>query len=867
MVSFRSSAKILHALLIVLFCASFNLLPPATPVTKNVIVVFLKLSPPFCSSPESCNPDFPQGLLDEIQTPRHSAAVYESMLNSTMANFINEATFNNSNLVFNAILNPHSGDGWFDAPHMLEDYNNPVGEEDPKESMGQDALDQAYSVVGAYFVQNYDILLVVTNIQILFGYATWLEPHPLVVVGENPNDDGFLEVVGHELGHTYGLYHVRMGPYDIVGNSDVLVHYGGYSKVAAGWVPEVTDMLCMSGPCEITTVLTPLERAGNNVLRIPFVSMGVNDYIGYYVECRAKIGFDGKIPEAGVVISWVDTIFQPNLPAQIVFPMGNNDYTDAALAPGEAYVEGAQEITITYLSKDGFNNCTVKATRGPTTAPDPYITSSTEEDSGASYIKYKSGDIWIDSQENGWDVYPYGESFSLEGSYSVPYGYGDPFWVGHENRIKFLVRNDGFGPAENVVADVYVTQPILISVPCDGGTDPGDAELIGSVVIDHLEEDEIYLGSVPYTPTSGAAAQVKVVIRDYVGEITHSNNSASETYAAQFIPSDLLGSLNMETLINNKGLQSGSIFVQADIRCQKYVHYRFVRKVISAIDRKDWVTNFEQIEGFVEPGQQNDIPLASLPPTDAKPGECEEASVELQIFMDDVFVPIKGLTYRSCVAETSTLTCSAPKESLEPENRVKIAGELKPFKPGSAIALEFISPKGKSIIQNAQVAKEGGYELEYLPEENGKWQVQAFWQGSDSSLPAVSVPCYFEVKSAKPEFTLNHNVNCRSGTGTDYPIITSGRIGDVIPIEARSPDALWLYGIMNGSRCWMSLELGELNVNPWTLLERQPPLKPIKPTETPSICSAYTTESVCLRYKKICKWVVQPTGAGVCVPK
>ena len=218
--------------------------------------------------------------------------------------------------------------------------------------------------------------------------------------------------------------------------------------------------------------------------------------------------------------------------------------------------------------------------------------------------------------------------------------------------------------------------------------------------------------------------------------------------------------------------------------------------------------------------------------------------------------------------ETITpLTCSTPQEPIEAGSAVNISGKLTSSTGGEEITIEYTSPSGESSIQNVTVNAEGSFEDKFVTEEVGKWMVQIFWKGSDQSVPSQSEPCYFEVKSGKPEFTLNHDINCRSGPGTEYPVITSGRIGDVIEIEARSPDALWLYGIMNGSRCWMSLELGELNVNPWTLLERQPPPKPIKPTKTPSICSAYTTESVCLRYKKICKWVVQPTGAGVCVPK
>ena len=62
------------------------------------------------------------------------------------------------------------------------------------------------------------------------------------------------------------------------------------------------------------------------------------------------------------------------------------------------------------------------------------------EESSGGYTVYTSPDIWIDSQENGWDVYPQGESFTYEAGISVPSGYGDPFWVNHENRIHFLDR-------------------------------------------------------------------------------------------------------------------------------------------------------------------------------------------------------------------------------------------------------------------------------------------------------------------------------------------------------------------------------------------------------------------------------------------
>jgi hypothetical protein len=863
----KTLRKIFQILFFLLFSSAFSNQPASDQVTRDVMVVCLKLSPPFCSSVESCTPSFPQALQDTILTPRRSPSSYEISLNYTMSNFIREATYSQSNVTFKAIENPDSTDGWFDAPHMLEDYNNPNGKlpPEPKEFMGQDALALAQSVIGDE-VQQYEVLMVITNIQSQYGFTTGLGQYALVVVGEHFDDESFMEVVGHEFGHVHGLHHVVMGPYDIVGNSDVLTHYGGWSKWYTDWIPEVAEMPCIGGTCGITTVLDPLARAGKNVLQIPFTNLPGKQFVGYFAECRAKIGFDEKIPEAGVIITRIENVDNPEHAAHIVFPLGGNDYTDAALSPGETFVDNVQKITITYLSKDGVNRCTVKAERGEINAPDPMIKAGIEEPSIAGYINYGSRDIWIDSQENGWDVYPHGTSFSLEGSHRVPSGYGDPFWVDHENRIKFLVRNRGYGPAEKVTVDVYVTQPLTIYIPgitCDG-PELNSADKIDTVVIDRLEKGEIYMGSVSYTPTSSAAAQVTVVIRDYMGEITHANNRAAETYASQHVLADFLVSQDMQLMINTYDEGIGPILVQADGACMDHFPYRFVRKVISAIDRKYWITNFDQIAGEINPSGQTEIPIASLPPSEAQPGDCEETLFEVQAFMGDTYVPVDGFRVRACVAESSTLTCSTPKGLLDPNTNVEITGELVPAVSDAIIALEFTSPKGESLIRNTAVKKNGNYELGFLPEEYGKWQVRAFWQGSNASMPAKSEPCNFEVKSPKPEFTINHNINCRLGPGTDYPVVTSGRIGDVIPVEGRSKDALWLYGTMKGTKCWMSLELGDLNVYPWSLPEKQSPQKP-KPTV--SVCSRYTTEIDCKRLKDECQWLIQPTGTEACVPK
>lgn len=841
-------------------------IPGATVENHRVMVVFLKLSAPFCTTLENCLPDFPQALQDEIQWPRHPGSTYITMFNNTLTAFLREATFYNENFTFEAVLNPGSPNGWFDAPHPLEDYNKSLNA-----SMGLDAYNLAASV-NSDLAQNHDVLLVITNIQILYGYTTGLNGRPLVVVGENPDDTSIFEVLAHEFGHVLTLEHVTMGPYDIVGNSDVLNHYGGWSKVYGGWVPQITNLSCTSEPCEVTTWLDPLERAGNNVLRIPIYDYG-NIFFGYFVECRAKIGFDANIPEAGVIISWINTI-NPRMPAWIIFPTGDNDYNNAALAPGESFVDPEQEITITYLQKDGTNRCQVKAERGVVEAPDPFITMGSTDDTGADYSRYASRDIWIDSLQNGWDVYPPGTGFSSAGSQILVEGYGDPFWANHENRIKFLVRNNGYSDAENVIVDVYVTQPIMIYIPgftCDG-PELNSASLLATIEIDQLAHGGVYPGEVPWTPVSNAAAQVTIVIRDYVGELTHANNTASETYASQ--------NINIESISDGVGASAAMeslhffgepfvLSVQPSLRCLDRIPYKFTKRVISAIDRKDWVMDPTPLEGLLAPGETLDIPLTGMPPLDAKPGDCEHIELAFQAWYDDFFVPFSGLTYRSCVVEPALLTCTAPLESSEVGSSVDTGGQLTPAQGGEPIAIEYTNPLDEHIIQLVNTGLDGSYTDSILADQVGTWQMQAFWQGTDASAPAESVVCEFTVDNISPELNITGDAFCRSGPGTAYEIISYGKAGDIMPVSARSQDGIWLYGVLQGIHCWTYKELGELNVDVWSLPEREaPPLPTATPTGVISICSTYTDEATCNNHKNICSWQEpSPLGGGVCVSR
>ncbi len=872
-------------------------------VEKKVAVIFMKVSPD-CSSEAACEPGFPAGLRANIHEPRYSAGTYGALISQTMTPFITQATYNHTHMTFTAIVNPNSSNGWFDAPHALERYNDPANNPDP-EYIFDDALALAFSVVGDD-IATYDSLLVVHNFQSQFGvtygcgytppggYVTCPMNVPtslgyvnkllnLVHIGEHENLDRMMAVLGHELGHVHNLFHVRMGPYDIVGDSPVLVHYGGWSKSRAGWVPEMTDLV--GNDAEITVALDPLEYPGHNVLRIPYLNYG-NNFAGFIVECRAKIGFDTKIPEEGVIVTYADTNYvegqQGHLEgrqAVIQFPENDGDYNDAALQPGESYVNTDLNLTITYLNKDSSNRCVVKAIRGQAIGPDPMITPYSESDSGLGYIQYSSRDIWIDSQANGWDVYPPGYGLTQEGGEWHPTGYGDPFWVNHENRIKYMIRNTGYSDAFNVLVDIYVTQPIVVYDECDDESYLNNASLIDTQQINLLEKDGFYFGEVPWTPTSHAAAQVKVVIRDYMGEVTHANNAASETYASQNIIAETFGELHATEVLGAFS-HANKISLKSSLKCFRPFDYSFTRKVISAIDRKYWVINEGINFNALAPGEEQVVPFSGTPPKDALPGECEEVLMELRVKRDDFYVPVDGFTFKSCVVAPSTLTCSAPQQPVELGRYASTAVNLSPAKGGETIAIDYISPTGKHQIINRNVMSNGAYTNRFKPDVPGKWQMLAYWQGSDSTAPAESGICTFEVFSNAPGFTLTADSNCRSGPGTDYEVLTSARTSTVMPIDARSEDGQWLYGMLNRQLCWIYSGLGIYNGNLFDLPVREP-----KPTEVPivpvlrptvifrlpapllDVCRTYTTQAICLRHKDTCKWVIQPTGVGVCVKK
>lgn len=870
----------------VMFALSTLSFAPAQTESHRAALIFLKHVEPFCSSEVACLPQYPPEVLAAVLPPRHSAIAYQNLVNARVSPYMVAASFHKHNITFEAIVNPNSADGWFEAPHTLEEYNAGVID------LHLEGIQMAYAAIGSALA-DYDFVITVRNLRLTTGYALLCPTedgglvtcgHPLpgggvitnaIVAAENESDEKFVAVVAHEIGHHYGMWdqgvpgvdNLGMGPWDVMGACPYLNHYGGWSKWKAGWVQQVTDMPLAQNATSITVQLDPLEYAGNNLLRIPFAAG--EPFIGYMVECRAQVNRDEKIPEAGVLITDIDPSRAPGVgvPAHVVFPLGDVNYDTAALAPGEAYVDETRDITITYLSKTATNDCQVKAERGAITAPDLLIKGPEGEPTAAGYLRYKSGDIWIDSPKNGWDVYPNYEDYSMEGGHVTPAGYGDPFWVGHENRIKFLVRNVGFGPAQDVKVNVFVTQPLYINIPgITCGPREKAAELIASLVIDEIGAGEVKAFDVPWTPKVNKTAQVEVIIEDYVGELTHANNSAGETYQPQYTFTELAQDLDLKQDMSSlAGQESSQIYtIESEENCLAGRPFYLHPIYINAIERRHWVMQITPDHGISQPGEETQVEIRSMAPPDAKAGDCADLGFVVSAIIGYANVPVQRVDFRACVVAPSALTCQVPADPVDQSTSITVSGQLTPAAKDEIVALEFTNPQGERALKTAKLDARGAYQLKFTPDLAGDWQMQAFWQGSQASAPTESEMCTFTVESDTPQFTLNHNINCRSGPSTLYEVITSGRIGDVMEIEARSPDSLWLYGKMKYSKCWVSLELGKLNIKPWELPVRQPPKAP-EPNTDP--CAQYNTMALCRRHLDQCVWKVDPAGAGKCESK
>jgi hypothetical protein len=856
---------------------------PTITYTKNyrdVLVVFLHHEPPYCPDvdsgvdPAACDPWWTPKYLATIKPPRHTAKEYEGVLNQYVGDYYTNATFGQTVYRFHSLVNPNRADGWFTAPHNIEEYNQGA-------DIYQDGIDVIDLAIGEELAKYQYVLIVqqaqrksaqacCTSSPVVFyplprPYPTSFGTMSFLVAWVSEDTSDFLMAAGasHELGHLLGApdqYNEymnlppAMGPWDIMADDPFFTHFSGWTKDYRGWLPQVTELPLSSEPVSITTVLDPIEAPGNNALRIPVVE---HPYEGYYVECRKRINGDDNIPEEGVLVSWVDENRR-----QAISHTVHGDFKTAALSPGEVFVDAERQISVINQSRPGDRQCTVKATRAALSVPDPAIYQdwSPDEEAHEDFSHFETSDIWIDSPKNGWDVYPDYEFWDPEETPPHPWGLGDPFWVNHENRIGFRIYNHGSAMANHVIVEVYATQPITVSLPCEAAPGPIPSNtLVGSVVFDELIVGEWTYGYVPWKPVSDGPALVTVRIRDYPYELSRSNNSASEAY----LHHEYTGTPTADI---SSVAEAGDLHVQVPGGCPSGTSYMAFAIGGSADASKVWTVETDPNAGVVHPDEDKDVVIKVRPPAGAQAGDCHTSVLGVFAPLGDVFTTIGGLAFQTCVVKPSRLSCITPDQPVALGSPVSVTGDLIPGLVGTPLALEYIGPSGWPLLRNVLTGTGGSFLDDFLSTLVGTWTVKAFWQGTSEYAQTESAACSFTVVPSPTvsTFTPAQLTNCRAGPGTAYEVVAHADPGVALPVEGRNVENSWLYvHLPGGMRCWVDKSMGSVqgDVDGVVIL----PAPPLPETEPELFnCGQYLTLETCNAHGQ-CSW--DASGGGQCKNK
>ena len=196
-----------------------------------------------------------------------------------------------------------------------------------------------------------------------------------------------LRVVGHEMGHNFGLYHAHSldcgtsaiaasgcsssdygDPFDLMGGSSA--HFNAFQKERLGWLdagasPPITTVASQAGT--VTYSIAPLENARDatpRALKIPRGTACSGSSEWFYVEARQAKGFDSFLSSYTNVISGVliHKVTSGTAHGYLLdMTPATSSWADAALVAGQSFTDPQSGVSIAPVSV-GSAGATVNVT-------------------------------------------------------------------------------------------------------------------------------------------------------------------------------------------------------------------------------------------------------------------------------------------------------------------------------------------------------------------------------------------------------------------------------------------------------------------------------------------------------------------------
>ena len=656
---------------------------------------------------------------DAATTRMANCSDWVTLLNNETDTFYNNATFNQTNFLFETISGAGApANGWLNLGYAAASYEF--------YKTGQDAVNLADPFAN---FANYNRVLVITNWPDFGGQGggpwgwhvnegvEWtdmtggLRAMTFSIVNEWHAHDFGLSVdeagcvIDHELGHQLGapthygglnfppdIGRDTITPWDIMGLSPTRNHFLGFPKNDRGWVPDSRTQTVgppVGSSIDTTILLKPLETttSAKQLIKIPLT--GGANFVGYMVENRKKTNGDQDLPNEGVLITAVDRSPGTIIPAYVVDnPAAPGDLNSAALSVGQSYSDAAHNLTISNVSASGSDfNVRVQYGLPPSSRPDPMVTPW-----GAP--PYETPDIWIDSPKNGWGTYHY-----HDGS-GNPVGNGDDAWVNHDNRLYVRVHNVGPGIATNVKVQMFVNSP-----PGMGDAGP-NWDYLGTIIFPSIAaaggQAQSFVG---WKPTVGEHTCVKAVIVDQPDELSHSNNVAQENVTAfDTSASSPYHPVVLKSIVYNP-YDDRDLPIHINVR-----DVPFGWGVV--VDKQDFVLakgGKDDITVIVYPSGIPNCRDGKQPPPNEnlRPGFVGRPTIEAQMPWGDTWIPIGGIDIWTHITTRTRLTCHI---------RGTKRAETKPTAPPPAYGG---MPKPPAMVRGGKI--EAGKAVKVDPTKIGEW--------------------------------------------------------------------------------------------------------------------------------------------------